>query len=125
MLATLVPLAPFTIDVTSAVLDEYSTVLAKNDGWAVRLDLLVTNRDSRSLAVRPDIGIDAADAECQVGAINHENWNDPAWERLPQSTLLRAGASARMKARAARGRAVNVSSEKLAAHSVAPRPIPA
>ncbi len=90
-------LAPFTIDVTSAVLEEYSTVLARNDGWAVKLDLLVTNRDSQSLAVGPGIGIDVADAECQVGSINHENRDDPAWEQLPQSTLLRAGASARMK----------------------------
>jgi hypothetical protein len=89
-------MAPLTIDVTSAVLEERYNVVAK-DGWAVMLDLLVTNRDSQSQAVRPDIGIDVADAQCQVGAITEENWNDPAWERLPQSTLLRAGASARMK----------------------------
>jgi hypothetical protein len=89
-------LAPFTIEVTNAVLDEKYNVVSK-EGWAVRLDLLVTNGDSQSLAVNPDIGIDVADAECQVGAINHENWDDPAWEHQPQSTLLRAGASARMK----------------------------
>lgn len=88
--------APFSIEVTNAVLEEHYSVVSK-EGWAVRLDLLVTNRDSQPLAVRPDIGIDVADAQCQVGSITHENWNDPAWERLPQSTLLRAGASARMK----------------------------
>jgi hypothetical protein len=89
-------LAPFTIQVTSAVLNEYYNVVSK-DGWSVTLDLLVTNQDSQSLAVRPDVGIDVADAQCQVGSITEENWNDPAWDRLPQSTLLRAGASARMK----------------------------
>ena len=89
-------LLPFTIDVTNAVLEEHYTVVSK-EGWAVKLDLFVTNRDSQALAVRPDIAIDVADAQCQVGSITHENWDDPAWERQPQSTLLRAGASARMK----------------------------
>jgi hypothetical protein len=89
-------LVPFTIEVTSVVLEEHYNVVSK-EGWAVKLDLLVTNRDRQSLAVSPDIGIDVADAQCQVGAIIHENWDDPAWERLPQSTLRRAGASARMK----------------------------
>jgi hypothetical protein len=89
-------LAPLTIEVTNAVLLEHYNVVS-NDGWTVALDLLVTNQDAQSQPVRPDIGIEGAEAECQVGSLIDENGNDAAWERLPQSTLLRAGASARMK----------------------------